>query len=145
MKDENDQMPEDYKTFTETYLDEKGIFTDEGAKEYLDNIAGYISYLNREKDVRNFAYPVFYNIDVKVSEQDKKIKTLKNDLTIEQENVEKFKNELDNADKKNKKPIKEKIVNQNKKVKEMKKRLKDLTENDYSQETIINSCLTKKI
>jgi ABC-type thiamine transport system substrate-binding protein len=46
--------------------------------------------------------------------------------------------------KKNKKPIKEKIVNQNKKVKEMKKRLKDLTENDYSQETIINSCLTKK-
>jgi hypothetical protein len=63
-------------------------------------------------NVRNFAYPVFYNIDVKVSEQDKKIKTLKNDLTIEQENVEKFKNELDNADKKNKKPIKEKIVKQ---------------------------------
>lgn len=144
MKDENDQMPEDYKTFTETYLDENGIFTNEGAKEYLDNIAGYISYLNREKDVRNFAYPIFYNIDVKVSEQDKKIKTLKNDLAIEQENVEKIKNELDNADKKNKKPIKEKIVNHNKKVKEMKKRLKELTEKDYSQETIINSCLTKK-
>ena len=42
MKDENDQMPEDYKTFTETYLDEKGIFTDEGAKEYLDNISPII-------------------------------------------------------------------------------------------------------
>jgi|UniRef100_A0A6C0JR82 superfamily II DNA or RNA helicase len=144
MKDENDQMPEDYKTFTETYLDENGIFTNEGAKEYLDNMAGYISYLNREKDVRNFAYPIFYNIDVKISEQDKKIKTLKNDLAIEQENVEKIKNELENADKKNKKPIKEKIVNHNKKVKEMKKRLKELTEKDYSQETIINSCLTKK-
>jgi len=34
----------------------------------LDDIAGYISYLNREKDVRSFSYPLFENVHVPMSD-----------------------------------------------------------------------------
>jgi len=52
------QMPSEFDGFARKFLDEHGRFTPEGEKMYLDSIAGHISYLNREKDARQFAQPI---------------------------------------------------------------------------------------
>ena len=57
-KPESEKMPEFFDDFSKVYLDEAGKFTQVGENRYLDDIAGYISYLNREKDARQFAQPV---------------------------------------------------------------------------------------
>lgn len=57
----------DYEEFAEKYLDMSGKFTVSGRKHFLDNIAGYISYLNRSSDARNFAYPIIQNMMVEMS------------------------------------------------------------------------------
>ena len=57
-KPANEQMPELFSDFSTMYLDEHGRFTPNGETKYLDDVAGYISYLNREKDARQFAQPI---------------------------------------------------------------------------------------
>jgi hypothetical protein len=52
------QMPEGFEEFSRVYLDEYGRFTPEGEQMYLDKIAGHVSYLNRERDARQFAQPI---------------------------------------------------------------------------------------
>jgi hypothetical protein len=62
---ENDYFEEDFNKFKDYYLDpETYRFKKDSIKEFLDKISGYISYLNREKDVREFAYPVIYKKEV---------------------------------------------------------------------------------
>jgi hypothetical protein len=80
LKSPTEQMPADYSNFSDTYLNETGEFTDQGRARYLDDIAGYISYLNREKDARQFSQPRIQHInvpiigDIKMAERfDKKI------------------------------------------------------------------------
>lgn len=68
-------LPNDFDMFEEKYLNDKGIFSNHGKKDFMDDIAGYISYLNRERDARQFAYPVFHSRNVgittsKISEQE---------------------------------------------------------------------------
>ena len=53
-----EQMPTIFEDFSDKYLNEQGTFSNLGKSEYLNDIAGYISYLNREKDIRQFAQPV---------------------------------------------------------------------------------------
>jgi hypothetical protein len=57
-KPSGEQMPEMFSDFSNIYLDEHGRFTPNGETKYLNDIAGYISYLNREKDARQFAQPI---------------------------------------------------------------------------------------
>jgi len=64
---EDDYFIEDFDKFKEYYLDDLYNFKKDKSKEFLDKITGYISYLNREKDVRQFAYPVIYIKDVEMS------------------------------------------------------------------------------
>lgn len=61
------QMPTDFATFSEEYLDETGAFTYDGEKDYLNDIAGYVSYLNREKDARQFAQPIIKDVFVPIA------------------------------------------------------------------------------
>jgi hypothetical protein len=61
-----DQLPTNFDLFREQYLDNEGHFTDDGEKKYLDKIAGYISYLNREKDARQFSQPEIYKVSVPI-------------------------------------------------------------------------------
>lgn len=68
MRSEDEKFPEIFEEFRVRYLDDTGKFTKSGRKEFLDEIAGYISYLNREKDVRSFAYPLLKNVHVPLSE-----------------------------------------------------------------------------
>jgi len=53
----NEQMPSSFNEFSNHYLDTNGKFTDSGRSKYLNDIAGYVSYLNRERDARQFSQP----------------------------------------------------------------------------------------
>lgn len=149
MQDQS-QMPETFEDFSQEYLDENSMFTEEGAKKYLDNIAGSISYLNREKDARQFAYPVFYNVPVNMSLSDKAEET---ELNIEIQNIEKEIEVLEEELKAipprkemdRKRSIKENIKQNKNKNKEIKKKLTSAKKKeDYSQETALNNCLSSK-
>jgi hypothetical protein len=135
--DQNDLLPEDFNEFKERFLDENNNFTIDGEKEFLNSITGYISYLNRGDDIRQFAYPVFNNINVimsshgisaSVQETEEKIQELEQKLS-----------ETDDAKEKNK-LIKE--INKNKKaiIREVKRDDK----NSFDQENFFNNCLDKK-
>lgn len=64
-KPAKEQMPDHFYAFTDQYLDEEtGKFTERGRKQYLNDIAGYISYLNLEKDAREFSQPIIKKIPV---------------------------------------------------------------------------------
>jgi hypothetical protein len=61
------QMPHTFDAFSAQYLNEEGHFTQKGEHEYLDNIAGHISYLNREKDARQFSQPIVKRVLVPIA------------------------------------------------------------------------------
>jgi len=103
-KESHEQMPEEFPVFSEQYLHEDGSFTKDGKTHYLDNIAGHISYLNREKDARQFAQPIIKQIHVPmmkdakiVQEMDKKIIRDESSKEIEQlyEQMEKEEKDID--------------------------------------------------
>ena len=52
------KIEDNFNLFAETYLDETGMFTKAGERRFLNEIAGHISHLNREKDARMFSQPV---------------------------------------------------------------------------------------
>jgi hypothetical protein len=58
----DEQMPHTFDSFSEKFLNAEGFFTEKGRANYLDWIAGHVSYLNREKDARRFAQPVIKQI-----------------------------------------------------------------------------------
>lgn len=132
---EDKQMPEMFEEFSKEYLDDNSIFTNEGAVKYLDHISSYISYLNREKDIRQFSYPVFYNVFAKMSKRDTKI-----DKRLEEigQNIEELRKSLKGAVKEEKPSIKTEM----KQLKAIEKELKE-GKNDLSQETALNLCMKK--
>lgn len=60
----DDKLPEDFEDFSRVYLDTSGEFSEEGKLRYWDDITGYISYLNRERDIRTFSYAVLHEVEV---------------------------------------------------------------------------------
>jgi len=60
------QLPASFETFQEKYLTDTGAFTPSGKANYLDDIVGHISYLNREKDARQFSQPIVERILVPI-------------------------------------------------------------------------------
>jgi hypothetical protein len=66
LKSPSKQMPADFSNFSTAYLNEHGEFTEKGRSLYLDDIAGYISYLNREKDARQFSQPQIHHVKVPI-------------------------------------------------------------------------------
>ena len=62
------QIPDNYPTFSNKYLTNEGSFSVKGKSLYLDDIAGHISYLSREKDARQFAQPIIEYINVPLIE-----------------------------------------------------------------------------
>ena len=61
-KEPSEQLPHTFDEFSYKYLDKDGYFTNDGKTQYLDDIAGFISYLNREKDARQFSQPIIRDI-----------------------------------------------------------------------------------
>ena len=76
------------------YLNAAGRFTARGKAAFMDEISGYISYLNRSSDARNFAYPIIKDVIVEMSstpanpdgKQNKYMKKIK-DLKAEKPNA----------------------------------------------------------
>ena len=58
------QMETEFPLFSQDYLDGAGRFTKAGETRFLDEISGYVSYLNREKDARVFAQAIIKRVDV---------------------------------------------------------------------------------
>jgi hypothetical protein len=58
------QMETEFAAFSQEYLDGAGRFTGAGETRFLDEISGYVSYLNREKDARVFAQPIIKRVNV---------------------------------------------------------------------------------
>jgi len=104
------QLPATFDSFKNVYLDTNGRFTKKGYNQYLDEMSGHISYLNREKDARQFAQPIIKRILVKISDEniiekfdkglikndlDKTILDLKTKTTETMKEVEGDLNEID--------------------------------------------------
>jgi hypothetical protein len=60
------QLPSTFELFSKDYLNEDGKFSEKGQQQYLDDIAGHISYLNREKDARQFSQPIIKRVMVPI-------------------------------------------------------------------------------
>jgi hypothetical protein len=58
------QMPHSFDAFSGKYLDKEGFFSEKGEVRFLDDIAGHVSYLNREKDARQFAQAIIKRVNV---------------------------------------------------------------------------------
>lgn len=145
---ENNEIPENFEIFQHKYLDNSGKFTDMGAVDFLDDITPYISYLNRENDVRQFAYPIYYDVLVNIS---KKQKNIKNDMLMYIEDLKKnIKNIKDKQKKKNTPEytleLSESLNNHTTLLIEAKQKLKDIIAGIYaddSQEYAIEKCFQK--
>lgn len=78
---EDEQMPVDYTPFARKYLTPFGTFSKKGKRRFLDDIAGQISYLNRERDARQFAQPRISSVIVPMSTSDGvDVQSVKNDI-----------------------------------------------------------------
>ena len=64
----NELIQTDFNEFAKEYLDEYGRFTETGGNIFANQLTGYISYLNRERDMQQFAYPVIHRVTVPMSE-----------------------------------------------------------------------------
>jgi hypothetical protein len=70
MRPRNDQFPTDYGVFKEEYLKPNGKIAE--SLKFMSKVSGYISYLNRETDVRQFAHPIIKSVPVPISTSNKK-------------------------------------------------------------------------
>ena len=68
LRPKSEAIPDTFEDFSKEYLDESGSFSATGKKAFIKELDGYISYLNREKDMRSFAYPVMHEVRVPMSE-----------------------------------------------------------------------------
>jgi len=66
----NQQMPDNFDIFSEEYLNDNGFFKSDRLHKFRNVIAGYISYLNREKDARQFSQPVVSIIQTNVYDKE---------------------------------------------------------------------------
>ncbi|RZJ38953.1 MAG: hypothetical protein EOO18_02035, partial [Chryseobacterium sp.] len=124
LKPSNEQMPDTYDNFKSTYLDKSGLFTE---NKYLNDITGYISYLNREGDARQFAQPTltFINCEMSRGISSFLLNSI-NDLYKKLDDI----NHHDNSNRKIISDIKSEIRNKKKQLK-----------NDFSQEGVLmNKC-----
>ena len=67
-RERRQRITDDFETFATEYLDQNGYFSPAGRVKFLNEIAGYISYLNREKDARSFAQPIVKYVKVNILE-----------------------------------------------------------------------------
>lgn len=92
---EDDKFETDFQSFSSDYLSE-GYFTKWGLRGFKNKVSGYISYLNRSQDARNFAHPIIKNIYTSMSYEkvdmkgDLELKMSKNEMA----NIKAIKKEL---------------------------------------------------
>ena len=140
---EKDAMPTDFDEFTKQYLDETGFFKEKQLKKFQDSVSGYISYLNRSQDARNFAHPVLEDIYVPLTREPEE----SNDYQLDEEG-----NPILNKDGKPKqkrvlgkyetqmKDVKERLKTQKELLNEAKKALKKKKCNSEEMKAEMEKC-----
>lgn len=58
------QFPTDIDSFQKKYMRDDGIISESGMKKLADQMAGYVSYLDRSKDASQFAQPIMIDVPV---------------------------------------------------------------------------------
>ena len=106
MKEENEQLPVTFEQFYREYLADDGTFSSAGKKFFANDVTGYISYLNRSNDARQFAYPIFHQELVPMSRSDlddkkddlikilRRIKELKDQITKSKDDIKQVKRQF---------------------------------------------------
>jgi len=95
----NQQIQSTFEEFQKAYLNDNGEI--KNPKYIIDLMSGYISYLNREQDIRQFANPIISTIDVALSESNniekiKEVQILTKQFNESNEIINKHKMELQN-------------------------------------------------
>lgn len=121
MRTREDQMPEDFDEFQRTYKVNDGLFSEEGLRKYLDDTAGYVSYLNRERDARQFATPIFHNVVAPISlsvarEMKDKIREAQEKLEKVEEDIEEGKDAMKQVEARVKQDTQERLNKYNKQL-----------------------------
>jgi len=114
----DEQMPTNFDDFSEQYLNEMGKFTEAGQAKYLDDIAGYVSYLNREKDARQFSQPQVEQVLIPIVNESDMETVEKFDKKVVRDKMESSINE-----------VREQIIEKNK---ELEGELGDLDKNKFA-------------
>jgi hypothetical protein len=137
---EDNYFDESFDKFKNKYLDDNYKFRKDKNRDFLDDISGYISYLNREKDARQFAYPVIYTERIPMSVTENPPSTYYDTyLSIKDEIYPIIDTDLEKS--------KEVIENLKAIIKEHKSKLKKVKINKddvLSQETAFLECIKKK-
>jgi hypothetical protein len=88
IREPTEQLPVTFDEVRDTYLDSAGKFTQEGREMLLNQLAGQISYLNRQNDVRQFAQVHTHHI--LVNQRNVTNQTLKRDIKHLEELLERL-------------------------------------------------------
>lgn len=144
-----EDLPDTFEAFSQRYLNDQKKFSQKGENLYLDDIAGHISHLNRENDVRQFAYPVFHKVNAFMSKMKENTGTIDKNIKVVQERIDELSAiPLNGKPKEDKKMIRDEI----KQLKEIMKELakmkvaakKTKATDENSQEVAIDRCIKKK-
>lgn len=97
------QMPSEINLFASKYLDENGYFTTAGKKKFKDDMSGYISYLNRERDARTFSQPIIHYLNTDIANEDQMLELDRNVIMHQYKlQMEKYKAEIEKMEKESK-------------------------------------------
>ncbi len=67
LKEEKEYITDNFDDFYSEYINENNEFTIKSKIDFLNKISGYISYLNRSQDARQFAIPEIVKLNVPMS------------------------------------------------------------------------------
>ena len=134
----NERFPEEFETFKTVLCNENGLFTDKGSQEFMNRVAGLISYIDRTNDRSQFAYPVINDILIDINRQHND----DNGLSELNKNIDDYENRLNDQNLK-KDEIKE-IKNNIKKLKKDKKLANKLNDEPKDIIDFINNCFVKE-
>jgi hypothetical protein len=104
LRPQKDALPGNFGEFSSRFLNKDGFFRSRGLSQFQNKISGYVSFIDRSKDARYFAYPIVKNVMVPLTSgkveptraidkriQDKKevIRAFKRDVRAQQVHVRK--------------------------------------------------------
>ena len=143
----SEEFPEDFETFRSMYCMENGLFTDNGARKFMDNTSGLISYIDRTNDISHFAYPIISDILLKAASQKKNnnIDNLQQKLKDAQDKLHEMESNEKNIEKGGKIAYKDAVKTLKQDIKKMSKEIKQLSETELSNNftEYINKCFSK--
>jgi hypothetical protein len=103
LRTESEQLPTDFDAFSKEFLDDTNEFSESGKKIFGNKMAGYISYLNREHDARQFTIPTIKTITVPLStKQGPTMEEVAKELDIQKESIDSLKEDIKQVKQKHK-------------------------------------------